>query len=89
MGKREKPWIKKIQPKWLSENQILDSFLNASTEDIDSRSIDNEEEGVETVVWRCSAAGSVENMFLDISQNSQGNTCARVYFLISCKPQAF
>ena len=89
MGKREKPWIKKIQPKWLSENQILDSFLNASTEDIDSRSIDNEEEGVETVVWRCSAAGSVENMFLDISQNSQENTCARVYFLISCKPQAF
>ena len=32
----------------------------------------------EAVVWRC----SVEKMFLEISQNSQENTCARVSFLI-------
>ena len=55
--------------------------------DINSSSSDNEEEGAEAVVWRCSAAGSVEKMFLEISQNSQENTCARVSFLI--KLQAF
>ena len=32
----------------------------------------------ETVVWRC----SVKKVFLEISQNSQENTCARVSFLI-------
>ena len=32
----------------------------------------------EAVVWRC----SVEKVFLQISQNSQENTCARVSFLI-------
>ena len=32
----------------------------------------------EAVVWRCSA----EKMFLEISQNPQENTCARVSFLI-------
>ena len=39
--------------------------------DINSSSSDNEEEGVEAVVWRCSAASSVENMFLEMSWNSQ------------------
>ena len=33
----------------------------------------------EAVVWRC----SVEKVFLEISQNSQENTCARVSFLIT------
>ena len=32
----------------------------------------------EAVVWRC----SVEKVFLEISQNLQENTCARVSFLI-------
>ena len=32
----------------------------------------------EAVVWRC----SVENVLLEILQNSQENTCARVSFLI-------
>ena len=33
---------------------------------------------LEAVVQRC----SVKKMFLEISQNSQKSTCARVYFLI-------
>ena len=33
---------------------------------------------VEAVAWRC----SVEKMFLEISQNSQENTCATVSFWI-------
>ena len=37
----------------------------------------------EAVAQRC----SVKKLFLEISQNSQGNTCARVSFLI--KLQAF
>ena len=32
----------------------------------------------EAVAWRC----SVKKVFLEIPQNSQGNTCARVSFLI-------
>ena len=32
----------------------------------------------EAVIWRC----SVEKVFLEISQNSQENTCARDSFLI-------
>ena len=32
----------------------------------------------EAVVWRC----SVEKAFIDILQNSQENTCARVSFII-------
>ena len=56
--------------------------------DINSRSNDNEEEGAEAVVWRCSAAGSVESMFLEILQNLLENTCARASFLVSCRPQA-
>ena len=32
----------------------------------------------EEAVWRC----SVKEVFLKISQNSQGNTCVRVSFLI-------
>ena len=53
--------------------------------DINSSSSDNEEEGAEAVAWRCCAAGSVENLLLEISQNSQENTCARVSFLIKCQ----
>ena len=48
--------------------------------DINSSRSDNEEESAEAVVWRFFAAVSVENMFLEISQNSQENTCARVSF---------
>ena len=55
--------------------------------DINSNISDNEEEGAEVVAWRCSAAGSVENMFLEILQNLRENTCAWVSFLI--KLQAF
>ena len=38
----------------------------------------------EAVARRC----SVKKVFLEISQNSQKNTCARVSFLISCRPEA-
>ena len=38
----------------------------------------------EAFVWRCSG----KNVFLKISQNSQENTCARVSFLTSCRPQS-
>ena len=37
----------------------------------------------EAVVRRC----SVKKLFLEISQNSQGNTCVRDSFLISCRQQ--
>ena len=36
----------------------------------------------EAVVWRY----SLESMFLEISQNSQENTCARASYLIKLKP---
>ena len=39
---------------------------------------------LEAVVQWC----SVKKVFLKISQNSQKNTCARVSFLISCRPRA-
>ena len=35
-------------------------------------------DSLEALVLRC----SVKKMFLEISQNSQENTCARVFFLI-------
>ena len=38
----------------------------------------------EAVVQRC----SVKKVFLKISQNSQENTCARVYFLIKLQALA-
>ena len=38
----------------------------------------------EAVVWRC----SVKKVFLEISQNSQENTCARVSFLIKLQALA-
>ena len=46
-------------------------------------SIDNSnwhafEQNAEAVVWRC----SVKKLFLEFSQNSQENTCARVSLLI-------
>ena len=44
--------------------------------DINSSSSDNEEEGAEAVIWRC----SVEKMDLEALQNSQKNTCSRVSF---------
>ena len=39
----------------------------------------------EAVVWRC----SVKKMFLEILQNSQENTCAKVSFLIKLQVEAF
>ena len=42
------------------------------------------ENGSEAVAWRC----SVENVFLEIPQNSQENTCARVSFLIKLQASA-
>ena len=38
----------------------------------------------EAVVRRC----SVKKVFFEILQNSQENTCARVSFLLSCRPEA-
>ena len=38
---------------------------------------------LEAVVHRC----SVKNMFLEISQNSKENSCARVSFLIKLQPK--
>ena len=55
--------------------------------EINSSGSDNEEEGAKAVVWRHSAADSVEKVSLQISQNSQENTCARVSF--SIKLQVF
>ena len=89
MEKRKKRW------KWLSENDVthLNSLKpfeferNTNIGDTNSNNSDNEEEGAEAVVWRYSAAGSVGNMFLGISQNPQKNTCARASFLR--KLQAF
>ena len=86
---------KKKRWKWVSENEIPHSNSlkpfeferNTNIGDINSSSSDNEEECAEAVVWRCYAGGSVGNMFLGISQNSQKNTCARASFLR--KLQAF
>ena len=39
----------------------------------------------EAVAQRC----SVKKVFLEISQNSQENTCARVSFLIKLQPQTW
>ena len=39
---------------------------------------------IKPVFWRC----SLEKVFLEISQNSQENTCARVSFSIKCSPKA-
>ena len=55
--------------------------------EINSSGSDNEEEGAKAVVWRHSAADSVEKVSLQISQNSQENACARVSF--SIKLQVF
>ena len=61
---------------WKKENKTNGSDLvkiryqierKTNIRDINSSSSDNEEEGVEAVVWRCSAASSVENMFLEMS----------------------
>ena len=65
--------------KWNTRFKFFETFWDIG--DINSRSSDNEEEGAEAVVWKCFAAGSVEKMFLEISQNSQEKTCARVSFL--------
>ena len=50
--------------------------------EINSSGSDNEEEGAEAVVWWHLAADSVEKVSLQISQNSQENTCASVSFSI-------
>ena len=63
----------------INENEIPHSISlkpfeferNTDIGDINSSSSGNEEEGAEAVAWSCSTAGSVENMFLGISQNSQ------------------
>ena len=40
-----------------------------------------QDESAEAVVWKC----SVKKVLLEISQNSQENTCTRVNFLLSCR----
>ena len=55
------------------------SFVrNEEDDDDEDISNDSGQESVEAVVQRC----SVKKVFLDISQNSQENNCARVFFLI-------
>ena len=39
----------------------------------------------EAVAWRC----SVKKVFLKILQNSQENTCAKVYFLVMLQAKAY
>ena len=72
--------LRKTEKTWKKENKTNGSDLvkiryqierKTNIRDINSSSSDNEEEGVEAVVWRCSAASSVENMFLEMSWNSQ------------------
>ena len=55
--------------------------------EINSSGSDNEEEGAEAVFWWHLAADSVEKVSLQISQNSQENTCASISF--SIKLQVF
>ena len=71
-----------IKMKYQIQNSLkpFEFEWKTNIEEINSSSSDNEEEGTEAVVWKCSAAGSVENMSLEILQKSQENTCARVFF---------
>ena len=50
-----------------------------------SKNISPKPEHIEAVVQRC----SVKKVFLEISQNSQENTCARVSFLIKLQTSGF
>ena len=65
----------------------MEPFEFEQKTDIGEINSDSEEEGAEAVVWQHSAADSVEKVSLQISQNSQENTCARVSF--SIKLQVF
>ena len=57
------------------------SYANSqvrTTISIQLRKRETPTETAEVVVWRC----SVKKVFLEISQNSQENTCAKVFYLI-------
>ena len=82
-GKKKQNWWK-----WLSENEIADSNSlkpfeferKTNIRDINSSSSDNEEEGAEAVIWRCSAAGPAENIFLEILQKFTGKHLCQSLF---------
>ena len=64
----------------MSDSSLLSSEASFSFSDsLDSSSNFDKHNHIEVVTWRC----SVKKVFLEISQNSQENVCARVSFLIN------
>ena len=69
----------KFQLPTMSDSSLLLSEVSLSSSDPrDSFSNFDKRNHTEAVTWRC----SVKKVFLEISQNSQENVCARVSFLI-------
>ena len=65
----------------MSDSSLLSSEASlslSSSDSLDNFSNFDKQNHTEAVAWRC----SVKKMFLEISQNSQENVCARVLFLI-------
>ena len=72
-------YFSKIQLPTMSDSSLLSSVASLSSSDsLDSFSNFDKQNHTEAVAWRC----SVKKVFLEISQNSQENVCARVSFLI-------
>ena len=69
----------KFQLPTMRDSSLLSSEASLSSSDSrDSFSNFDKQNHTEAVAWRC----SVKKVFLEISQNSQENVCARVLFLI-------
>ena len=69
----------KFQLPTMRDSSLLSSEASLSSSDSrDSFSNFDKQNHTEAVAWRC----SVKKVFLEISQNSQENVCARVSFLI-------
>ena len=63
----------------MSDSSLLSSEASLSSSDsLDSFSNFDKQNHTEAVAWRC----SVKKVFLEISQNSNENVCARVSFLM-------
>ena len=62
------------------KKEIIESMQNATNE-LFQWFLNNQMKAKEVAGWRL----SVEMVFLEISQNSQENTCARVPFLIKLR----
>ena len=61
------------------DSSLLSSEVSLSSSDsLDSFSNFDKQNHTEAVAWRC----SVKKVFLEISQNSNENVCARVSFLM-------